>query len=63
MLRNQLKKSKADSLIHREEYPQVLPKEEYPLSELCYSLMLVMDVLCLCGNEYIPDGVNLKKRL
>ena len=41
----------ADKLIVRTEYPQIPPKVEYALSERGKSLMIVLDQLCVWGEE------------
>lgn len=46
-----LKALEADRLIVRKEYPQIPPKVEYRLSERGRSLMEVLDLLCVWGEE------------
>ena len=46
-----LKELEADRLIVRKEYPQIPPKVEYSLSEQGKSLMIVLDQLCVWGEE------------
>lgn len=46
-----LKELEADGLIHREEFPQIPPKVEYSLSDRGRSLMVVLDQLCVWGEE------------
>ena len=46
-----LKELEADRLIIRKEYPQILPKVEYCLSERGNSLMKVLDQLCIWGES------------
>lgn len=46
-----LKELEKDQLIYRKEYPQIPPKVEYSLSERGKSLMLVLDQLCIWGEE------------
>lgn len=46
-----LKELEADDLIVRREYPQIPPKVEYSLSERGKSLMVVLDQLCLWGEN------------
>lgn len=46
-----LKELEADDLIIRREYPQIPPKVEYSLSERGRSLMVVLDQLCLWGEN------------
>ena len=50
-LSTNLKELEADNLIVRTEYPQIPPKVEYSLSERGKSLMVVLDQLCLWGEE------------
>ena len=50
-LSSQLKEMEADGLIVRTEYPQIPPKVEYALSERGKSLMIVLDQLCVWGEE------------
>lgn len=47
-----LKELEADGLIHREEFPQIPPKVEYSLSDRGRSLMVVLDQLCVWGEEH-----------
>ena len=46
-----LKELEADQLVHREEYPQIPPKVEYSLSDRGTSLMVVLDQLCIWGEN------------
>lgn len=50
-LSQNLKELEADGLIIRTVYPQIPPKVEYSLSEKGKSLMLVLDQLCIWGEE------------
>lgn len=50
-LSNALKELKRDQLIHREEFPQIPPKVEYSLTERGKSLMKVLDMLCVWGEN------------
>ena len=50
-LSSNLKELEADRLIVRKEYPQIPPKVEYSLSERGKSLMMVLDQLCIWGEE------------
>ena len=50
-LSQNLKELEKDGLIHREAYPQIPPKVEYALSERGKSLMIVLDQLCVWGEE------------
>ena len=50
-LSTNLKDLEADNLIVRTEYPQIPPKVEYSLSERGKSLMVVLDQLCVWGEE------------
>lgn len=50
-LSNNLKELEADKLINRREYPQIPPKVEYSLSEKGRSLMEVLDLLCVWGEN------------
>ncbi len=49
-----LKELERDGLILRNEYPQIPPKVEYRLSDKGRSLMLVLDGLCVWGEENRP---------
>ena len=51
MLTNALKELEADGLVARNEYPQIPPKVEYSLTERGESLMEVLKLLCLWGEE------------
>ena len=46
-----LKELEADHLIIRKEYPRIPPKVEYSLSERGKSLMVVLDQLCVWGEN------------
>ncbi len=50
-LSNNLKELEADRLIIRKEYPQIPPKVEYSLSDRGRSLMIVLDQLCVWGEN------------
>ena len=50
-LSTNLKALENDRLIVRKEYPQIPPKVEYSLSERGRSLMVVLDRLCVWGEE------------
>lgn len=50
-LSNKLKELEADKLIVRREYPQIPPKVEYSLSDKGKSLMEVLDLLCVWGEN------------
>ncbi len=50
-LSNNLKELEADRLIIRKEYPQIPPKVEYSLSDRGKSLMVVLDQLCVWGEN------------
>ena len=50
-LSTNLKELEADNLIVRTEYPQIPPKVEYSLSERGKSLMVVLDQVCVWGEE------------
>lgn len=50
-LSNNLKELETSQLIVRKEYPQIPPKVEYRLSERGKSLMKILDLLCVWGEE------------
>lgn len=50
-LSTNLKELEKDQLITRKEYPQIPPKVEYSLSERGRSLMVILDKLCVWGEE------------
>lgn len=50
-LSTNLKELEADRLIIRTEYPQIPPKVEYRLSDRGKSLMVVLDQLCVWGEQ------------
>ncbi len=50
-LSSNLKELEADGLIVRKEYPQIPPKVEYTLSDKGESLMKILDLLCIWGEE------------
>lgn len=50
-LSSNLKELEADRLIVRTEYPQIPPKVEYSLTERGKSLMKVLDLLCIWGEQ------------
>lgn len=53
-LSTNLKELEADGLIIRTEHPQIPPKVEYSLSGRGKSLMVVLDQLCIWGEENKP---------
>lgn len=53
-LSQNLKELEANGLIARKVYPQIPPKVEYSLTEKGDSLMLVLDQLCVWGEEHRP---------
>ena len=50
-LSSTLKELESDKLVHREEYPQIPPKEEYSLTERGKSLMPILDGMCEWGDK------------
>lgn len=50
-LSSTLKELEADKLVHREEYPQILPKVEYSLTERGKSLIPILETMCDWGEE------------
>lgn len=50
-LSRNLKELESNQLIIRKEYPQIPPKVEYSLSERGKSLMKILDMLCIWGEE------------
>ena len=51
-LSRNLKELAADQLVIRKDYPQIPPKVEYSLSERGKSLMVVLDELCVWGEQH-----------
>lgn len=51
-LSSNLKELEADHLILRQEYPQIPPRVEYRLSDRGKSLMEVLDLLCIWGEQH-----------
>ena len=49
-----LKELEADGLNERKEYQQIPPKVEYSLSPKGASLMKILDLLCIWGEENRP---------
>ena len=49
-----LKELEACGLVHRQEYLQIPPKVEYSLTERGKSLMVVLDQLCVWGEQNRP---------
>ena len=54
-LSQNLKELERDGLIRRTVYPQIPPKVEYGLTERGESLMTVLDLLCVWGEEHRPQ--------
>ena len=54
-LSSNLKELEKDGLIIRTEYPQIPPKVEYSLSDRGSSLMVLLDQLCVWGEEHRTD--------
>ena len=50
-LSQNLKELVKDELVHREVYNQIPPKVEYSLTERGKSLMVVLDQLCIWGEQ------------
>ena len=46
-----LKELESNELVFRKEYPQIPPKVEYSLTDRGKSLMEVLDLLCICGEN------------
>ena len=53
-LSTNLKELETDGLIERKAYRQIPPKVEYRLSEKGKSLMSILDLLCVWGEENRP---------
>lgn len=54
-LSNTLKEMESDSLIIRNEYPQIPPKVEYSLSERGKSLIPILVSMCTWGEQHRND--------
>lgn len=52
MLTQQLRELEADSVVHREVYPQVPPKVEYSLTELGQTVVPLLSALCEWGRTF-----------
>lgn len=52
MLSETLKELEHDNLIIRKEYPQVLRKVEYSLTEKGKNLMPILDAMCSWGEQH-----------
>ena len=50
-LSSTLKELEADQLVHRKEYPQILPKVEYSLTERGKTLIPILDSMCEWGDQ------------
>jgi DNA-binding HxlR family transcriptional regulator len=51
-----LKELESDGLVKRVEYPQIPPKVEYSLTRRGQTLIPVLDVMCIWGEEnFIPE--------
>lgn len=53
MLTQQLRELEQNKLIERKVYPVVPPKVEYTLSELGEIIILILDVMCSWGEDYL----------
>ena len=52
VLTDSLRSMKADGIITRTVYPEVLPRVEYALSDLGESMRPIMDAMEIWGTEY-----------
>ena len=58
MLSQTLKNLEQSHLVHREIYPEVPPRVEYSLTEVCKSLMPLLTALIAWGKEHFSDVVT-----
>ena len=52
VLTDSLRSMEADGIITRTVYPEVPPRVEYALSDLCESMRPIMDAMEIWGTEY-----------
>ena len=55
-LSQQLKELESDGLIEWRMYPQIPPKVEYSLTKRGESLMVVLDQLCVSGEQHRKES-------
>jgi DNA-binding HxlR family transcriptional regulator len=53
MLTQQLRELEADSVVHREVYPEVPPKVEYSLTEYGTTLRPICELMCNWGKQHM----------
>ena len=58
-LTNQLRELEADGLISRKMYLEIPPKVEYSITEKGASLMPILEMMCVWGEENIDDRFEL----
>jgi DNA-binding HxlR family transcriptional regulator len=58
MLTQQLRELEADSLVHREVYPQVPPKVEYWLTDKGKSIYPILEMMCNWGRDSSAESAS-----
>jgi DNA-binding HxlR family transcriptional regulator len=58
MLTKQLRELEDDGLVARKVYPEVPPRVEYTLTERYRTLMPIVEMMYIWGNEHMADRIG-----